>query len=245
MMINPLVVGFGLQERRLRSTPARLNRYAERIDLEQSRVLKQSARWRHRRSHPLPSDRGFGRAVLGSNEFTFRSEARRLFGVLKQPAVRNCRPCSIMRQMLLLGVAEVVMKQIADPPDGNVRARIRSNIQRVERVTALSGKDSRKPNTPDRLHRGEGGDAVYDAIMGKGTRARRYHVNLIAPGSIPIERHAGSPQEHVDSHLGLTPMGHFGTPDDIAHAVVFLASERARFITGQKLAVNGGRTLLQ
>jgi 3-oxoacyl-[acyl-carrier protein] reductase len=40
-------------------------------------------------------------------------------------------------------------------------------------------------------------------------------------------------------------MGHFGTPDDIAHAVVFLASERARFITGQKLAVNGGRTLLQ
>lgn len=69
-------------------------------------------------------------------------------------------------------------------------------------------------------------------------------VNLIAPGWVPVERHAGSPQERIDWYLDRTPLGHFGTPEDIAHAVVFLASDSADFITGQKLAVNGGRTLL-
>ncbi|MBB4278363.1 SDR family oxidoreductase [Rhizobium mongolense] len=69
-------------------------------------------------------------------------------------------------------------------------------------------------------------------------------VNLVAPGWIPVERHAGSPQEQIDWYLDRTPVGRFGTPQDIAHMVVFLASAKADFITGQKLAVNGGRTLL-
>ena len=68
--------------------------------------------------------------------------------------------------------------------------------------------------------------------------------NLVAPGWIPVERHAGAPQEAIDYYLARTPMGHFGVPQDIADAVVFLASDKAKFITGQKLAVNGGRTLL-
>ncbi|MGV2129804.1 SDR family oxidoreductase [Agrobacterium vitis] len=69
-------------------------------------------------------------------------------------------------------------------------------------------------------------------------------VNLVAPGWIPVQRHAGASQEHVDWYLDRTPMRHFGTPENIAAAVVFLASDKADFITGQKLAVNGGRTLL-
>lgn len=68
-------------------------------------------------------------------------------------------------------------------------------------------------------------------------------VNLVAPGWIPVERHAGAQQEHVDRYLDLTPLGHFGKPEDIAHMVVFLASDKADFITGQRFAVNGGRTL--
>ena len=38
-------------------------------------------------------------------------------------------------------------------------------------------------------------------------------------------------------------MGHMGTDDDIAEAVAFLASDAAKFITGQKISVNGGNTL--
>jgi 3-oxoacyl-[acyl-carrier protein] reductase len=69
-------------------------------------------------------------------------------------------------------------------------------------------------------------------------------VNLVAPGWIPVERHENDAKAARDWYIDRTPMGHFGTPEDVAHAVVFLASDKADFITGQKLAVNGGRTLL-
>lgn len=69
-------------------------------------------------------------------------------------------------------------------------------------------------------------------------------VNLVAPGWIPVERHAGVQREAIDWYAERTPLGHLGQPEDIAHMVVFLASDKADFITGQKFAVNGGRTLV-
>jgi NAD(P)-dependent dehydrogenase (short-subunit alcohol dehydrogenase family) len=68
-------------------------------------------------------------------------------------------------------------------------------------------------------------------------------VNLVAPGWIPTERHAGDSQESKDAYAAAVPMKHMGQADDVAEAVAFLASEAARFITGQKIAVNGGNTL--
>jgi NAD(P)-dependent dehydrogenase (short-subunit alcohol dehydrogenase family) len=68
-------------------------------------------------------------------------------------------------------------------------------------------------------------------------------VNLVAPGWIPTERHAGDPQEMKDAYAAAVPMKHMGKPEDVAAAVAFLASDGARFITGQKLSVNGGNTL--
>lgn len=68
-------------------------------------------------------------------------------------------------------------------------------------------------------------------------------VNLVAPGWIPTERHAGDPQEAKDAYAAGVPMKHLGDPEDVAEAVAFLASDAARFITGQKLSVNGGNSL--
>jgi 3-oxoacyl-[acyl-carrier protein] reductase len=68
-------------------------------------------------------------------------------------------------------------------------------------------------------------------------------VNLVAPGWIPTERHAGDPQEMKDVYAAAVPMKHMGRPEDVGEAVALLASDAARFITGQKLAVNGGNTL--
>ena len=68
-------------------------------------------------------------------------------------------------------------------------------------------------------------------------------VNLVAPGWIPTERHADESQESKDIYAAAVPMGHMGEADDVAAAVAFLASDGAKFITGQKLSVNGGNSL--
>jgi 3-oxoacyl-[acyl-carrier protein] reductase len=68
-------------------------------------------------------------------------------------------------------------------------------------------------------------------------------VNSIAPGWIPVERHAKDPQSEKDAYLATIPAGRWGTPEDAAAAVAFLASEAAAFISGQSLGVNGARTV--
>jgi 3-oxoacyl-[acyl-carrier protein] reductase len=68
-------------------------------------------------------------------------------------------------------------------------------------------------------------------------------VNTVAPGFVPVERHAGVPDEVRDAYLASVPAGRMGAPGDIAHAVSFLASEGAGFITGQRIVADGGRSL--
>jgi len=68
-------------------------------------------------------------------------------------------------------------------------------------------------------------------------------VNTVAPGFVPVERHADVSAEARDAYLSSVPAGRMGTPDDIAHAVSFFASEAAGFVTGQRLIVDGGRGL--
>jgi 3-oxoacyl-[acyl-carrier protein] reductase len=66
---------------------------------------------------------------------------------------------------------------------------------------------------------------------------------MVSPGWIPTERHANDPQETKDAYAANTPTRRMGKPEDVGEAVAFLASDAASFITGQKLAVNGGNTL--
>ena len=66
-------------------------------------------------------------------------------------------------------------------------------------------------------------------------------VNLIASGWIPVERH--DDLSDMDAYLRDVPLGRHGVPEDIGFTAAFLASDEANFITGQRLAVNGGKTL--
>lgn len=68
-------------------------------------------------------------------------------------------------------------------------------------------------------------------------------VNQVSPGWIPTERHIHDAQEDKDAYAAAVPMGHMGEAEDIAEAVAYLASDGAKFVTGQKLSVNGGNTL--
>jgi len=68
-------------------------------------------------------------------------------------------------------------------------------------------------------------------------------VNTVGPGFIPVERHADVPSHVIETYLASVPAGRMGTPADIAHAVSFLASDDAGFVTGQRIVVDGGRSL--
>jgi len=68
-------------------------------------------------------------------------------------------------------------------------------------------------------------------------------VNTISPGWIPTERHVNDPQSAKDAYAADVPMQRMGVPTDIGAAVAFLASDAANFITGQNIAINGGKTL--
>ncbi|GAA2164825.1 SDR family NAD(P)-dependent oxidoreductase [Actinomadura napierensis] len=65
-------------------------------------------------------------------------------------------------------------------------------------------------------------------------------VNSVAPGWIPTDRHGSIGPGAREEYVARVPLGHLGVPADVAEAVAFLASDRAAFITGQTLTVNGG-----
>lgn len=69
-------------------------------------------------------------------------------------------------------------------------------------------------------------------------------VNCVCPGPIKTRMMALLPPETLQAGTRSIPMGHLGEPSDVANAVAFLASDAARYITGQSLVVNGGRVFL-
>jgi len=74
--------------------------------------------------------------------------------------------------------------------------------------------------------------------------SRGITVNAVAPGFVLTELTKDLPQSLQDEITARTPLGRFGTTDEIANAVAFLASDEAAYITGQVLAVDGGLVMM-
>lgn len=84
------------------------------------------------------------------------------------------------------------------------------------------------------------GVAGMTRALARELGSRNITVNCVAPGFIETDMTASLPEEQQKALLGQIPLGHLGKPQDIAHAVAFLASPQAAYITGQEIHVNGG-----
>ena len=85
------------------------------------------------------------------------------------------------------------------------------------------------------------GVVMFTKVLAMELGAHRINVNCIAPGLVTVERNVNEVSEEVVRAIVATiPWGRPGSPEDIAHAALFLASPFAEFITGEVLSVDGG-----
>jgi len=111
-------------------------------------------------------------------------------------------------------------------------------IINISSIIAFTGTDHE-------AHYGASKSAVVGLTKSLALELAPYNitVNAIAPGWIETDMTATATVEEKKKALELIPLRRMGEPEDIAHAAVFLASERASFITGQTIHVNGGEVM--
>lgn len=84
------------------------------------------------------------------------------------------------------------------------------------------------------------GVAGMTRALARELGSRQITVNCVAPGFIDTDMTATLSTEQQQGLLSQIPLGHLGKPEDVAHAVAFLASTQASYVTGQEIHVNGG-----
>ena len=122
------------------------------------------------------------------------------------------------------------------------RPMLKARAGRIVNITSVSGQA------------GQMGQANYSSAkagligLTKATArelaSRGITVNAVAPGFVLTELTQNLPEALQNELIARTPLGRFGTVEEIADAVAFLASDEARYITGQVLAVDGGLVMM-
>ena len=119
-----------------------------------------------------------------------------------------------------------------------MRTMMKQRYGRIINITSVVGA-SGNPGQAN-YAAAKAGVAGMTRALARELGSRQITVNCIAPGFIATDMTAALSQEQQNALQTQIPLGHLGQPADIAHAVVYLASPQAAYVTGQELHVNGG-----
>jgi 3-oxoacyl-[acyl-carrier protein] reductase len=84
----------------------------------------------------------------------------------------------------------------------------------------------------------------FSKSLAREVGSRNITVNVVAPGFIVTDMTGALGEAQKTALLGQVPLGRLGSPEDVAHAVAFLASPEAAYVTGETLHVNGGMYMI-
>jgi 3-oxoacyl-[acyl-carrier protein] reductase len=119
-----------------------------------------------------------------------------------------------------------------------IRPMMKQRYGRIISITSVVGA-SGNPGQAN-YAAAKAGVAGMTRALARELGSRNITVNCVAPGFIETDMTAALPEEQQKALLGQIPLGHLGKPADVAHAVAYLASPQAAYVTGQELHVNGG-----
>jgi len=119
-----------------------------------------------------------------------------------------------------------------------MRSMMRQRYGRIISITSVVGASGNAGQA--NYAAAKAGVAGMTRALARELGSRNITVNCVAPGFIETDMTAALAEEQQKALLGQIPLGHLGKPADVAHAVAFLASDKAGYVTGQELHVNGG-----
>jgi len=135
-------------------------------------------------------------------------------------------------------VIEANLKGVFRMSRAVMRTMMKQRYGRIINITSVVGA-SGNPGQAN-YAAAKAGVAGMTRALARELGSRNITVNCVAPGFIETDMTASLPEEQQKALLGQIPLGHLGKPADIAHAVAYLASPQAGYITGQEIHVNGG-----
>ncbi|MFY9127698.1 MAG: 3-oxoacyl-ACP reductase FabG [Limnohabitans sp.] len=119
-----------------------------------------------------------------------------------------------------------------------IRPMMKQRYGRIINITSVVGA-SGNPGQAN-YAAAKAGVAGMTRALARELGSRNITVNCVAPGFIATDMTAALPEAQHQALMAQIPLGKLGTPEDIAHAVSYLASPLAGYVTGQELHVNGG-----
>jgi 3-oxoacyl-[acyl-carrier protein] reductase len=136
------------------------------------------------------------------------------------------------------GVLETNLKSVFAVSKAAIRGMLKKRWGRIINLTSVVGISGQAGQT--NYAASKAGIIGFTKSLAREVASRNITVNAVAPGFIPTALTDVLNEEQRNGILANTPLGRMGTPEEVAWAVTFLASERSGFITGHVLTVDGG-----